>query len=175
MTPRQRIILAVLATANVVLVGALILYAAKPSGSGLVHGLPSPVPTLDGRPRLSPVCEERATEMLSRAGLGGTVGMADGVLRLDLVYRVSPDGPAVDAAQQAWRVFDVAVALADGGCGTFSDLEMVITPQDGLRRDQVHVEVSLDDLQAFYGGKLTESAFIDRAVYRLEPVRADKP
>ncbi len=175
MTPRQRRILVVLAAANVVLVLAGILYVARPSGSVLLDGSPSPAPTLDGRLGLSSVCEERATELLSRAGFGGTVAMADGTLQLDLVYRVPRDGPAGDAAQQAWRVFDIALALAARGCGTFSDLEMVIRPQGDLRQDQAYVAVSLDDLLAFRAGELTEGTLLDRVVYRSEPPPAERP
>ncbi|MGD2105939.1 MAG: hypothetical protein PVJ55_12585 [Anaerolineae bacterium] len=96
--------------------------------------------------------------------------MVDGTLHFDLVCRGAQDTEAGDVAQHVWTAFDVGLALADGQCDTFSRMEIVIQTDGASRPSQVFAAVDMADLEAYHGAELSESAFIDRVQYRIEPV-----
>lgn len=107
--------------------------------------------------------------MLSEAGFGGIVALNEGTLRFMLVFPLASGESQDEVAQRAWSVFDIALALADEGCATFSGIEMMITHQGDSRAARSHITVEVEDIRAFYAGELTESTFIDRVAYWMEP------
>lgn len=169
MTPRQKRIIGALVIANVALLVTLLIFVPRFSGSRSPLSRPSPVPTYDAQTRLSPACRQRAVQALSQAGLGGRASLAGQTIRFDLVHRITEDGSTEDVAQQVWTALDVARALADDECDAFSRIEIVIEGQGTPRPIWIHAAVDAADLKAFHGGELSESAFIDRVQYRIEP------
>lgn len=171
MTPRQKRIISILLIANVAFFAALLTFMVLFSGSmpaALVA--PSPVPTYQVETHFRPVCQRRAAELLSEAGLGGTATLTDQTLRLDLVYHVPDDGQTAYVSQQVWTAFDVVLALTDSPCDIFSQIEVLIVSQGVPRSIQVYAGADLADLRAFRAGELSEHLFIDRVQYRVEPV-----
>jgi hypothetical protein len=170
MTPRQRGIIGLLVIANVALFATLLVFFTRFSGSMSQPGLPSPAPASRERISFSPACRRRAVQMLSHAGLGGTAALSDQTIQFDLAYRVTQERPAEDIAQQVWRAFDVALALANGPCDAFSHVDIVIEAQGALRPTRACAAVDVTDLQAFHDGTLSENAFIERVRYWVQPV-----
>jgi hypothetical protein len=109
--------------------------------------------------------------LLSQAGLAGTVSIAsDQTLRFDIVYEIPRDQDAEEAAQQVWTSFDIVRALSQDQCKDFSQVVVVIQGQGA--QTSIHIRASVDatDLEAFHGGQLSESEFIDRVQYEAYPV-----
>lgn len=169
MTAKQRRIIGVLAIANLVFLVALLTFVARFSRSLPPSRAPSPVPVETRKARLSPACRRRAVQLLSQAGLGGTVDLADKTLVFDLVYRVSDGECAQDAVQQVWTAFDVALAMSNDRCDSFSHVEVVIEADGAATATRFYAAVSATDLEAYHDGALSESEFIDRVAYRTDP------
>ena len=114
MTSKQRCIVAVLVVANAVVVVALVVLVTRPSST---HLSPSPTLPLPHSPTSQQeTCQWRATQLLARAGLGGTVALTpDGSLRFEITYSLAPGQTAPEnvneSAQLVWTAFDVALAL----------------------------------------------------------------
>ncbi len=108
--------------------------------------------------------------MLSQVGLSGTANLVDHTIQFDLVYPVIQDAHTEDVAQQVWKAFDVALALAHGECDTFSRIDIVIETQGTPSPTRVYAAVDVSDLEAYHSGNLDQPAFIDRVHYRIEPV-----
>ena len=170
MTPRQKRILGGLVIANVACLMLLVVYVTRFSGSVSPPGLPSPVPTHRPKTHLSPACQRRAIQMLSQAGLGGTVALNERTVRFDLVYHVMDEAHSDELAQHVWTAFDIALTLIEAGCDPFSRVEIVIEAQGAPNPAQVYAAVDVSDLTAFDGGALSERAFIDQVHYRTEHV-----
>jgi len=173
MTRQQKRIIILLAAANTVFLGALLVALTGYNEPNLAFGVPTPVPTYDAPTRLAPACRRQAVEMLSSAGVTGMAALTDQTLRFDLVHRVTPDRPAQYAPQHAWTAFDVALALADAGCQGFRRTEIVIQTQDGRERHRIHVNADIADLRAHRLGELSELALIDHVQYRVERLDED--
>jgi hypothetical protein len=170
MTPRQKGIIAILAVADVVVALALVVLVTRPSGTS-TSPLPRPhTPTLPQQ-----TCQWRATQLLARAGLGGTVAlMPAGPLRFEITYPLAPDQTADEAAQSVWTVFDVALALQEQGeeCATFTRVEVTILAHSGQTDTQISASVSTADLVAFGAGELSEDAFIERVTYDVNTMHS---
>jgi len=173
MTSREKRIVVVLATANVIFLGTLFLVATAAGGLSLPVLWPSPVPIYRPPARLTPACRQRAAQMLANSDLTGIAVLRDNTLRLDLVYRLSQDRSTEDAAQQVWTAFDTALGLADSGCEGFSRMETVVETQGGSERFRIYAATNMTDLRAYQAGELSEQAFIDRVEYRVERVDSD--
>lgn len=175
MTPRQKRILGGLVVANVACLILLLLSVTRFSGSVSPLGLPSPVPTYRPGAQLSPACQRRAVRMLSQAGLGGTVTLNDQALQFDLVHHVhvTDDAHTEGLAQRVWTAFDIALALVDVDCDTFSRVEIMIESQGAPKLTRVYAAVDASDLQAFGSGALSERAFIDQVHYQSESIDDD--
>jgi len=133
------------------------------NGSGQPQGrAASPSP-------LSQACQRRAVDLLSQAGLGGTVAlMPDGTLRFDLVCPIPQDQDTEEAAQRVWTAFDTAQALTQDQCNGFSRIVVLIqahSPKDSL---QIRASVDAADLDAYSRGEVTESTFIDHVQYEVD-------
>jgi len=173
MTLQQRRLILLLASANVIFLGALLLVATSSGGLSFPLSAPTPVPTYRPPARLASACRERAVQMIADSGLTGTVLLKDQTLHLDLVYRLTEGQPPEDAAQQAWTAFDIALGLADGGCEGFSRIETVIETQHGPERLRIYASIDLANLKAYHAGELSEQAFIERVEYRVERMDPD--
>jgi hypothetical protein len=175
MTPRQKRIIRVLAIANGAVILALVVFAARfsPITSPTPWGSPLP-PYPSPGPSEAPswqACEQRAVQLLSQAGLGGTAASTSNkTLRLDLVYPVPQDQEAEEAAQQVWTAFDIAQALNQDQCDNFSHVTVVIQTRGAPSSIQIRASVDTTDLEAFHNGELSESEFIDRVHYEAHPV-----
>ena len=170
MTPRQKRIVGTLLIVNSAFFAALLIFVTRFWGSMAPLTVPTPVPTYPVETHFRPVCQQRAAELLSEAGLGGRATLVEQTLRLDLVHPVAQAGQAGDVSQQVWTAFDVVLALADGPCEIFSRIEVTIETQDVPRPTQVCADVDLSDLRALHAGELSERVFIDRVQYRVETV-----
>ena len=170
MTSKQKRIVALLATANlVVILGTLAL---------MVHltritVLPLPTPasrTSNSTPNgpASPTgetCQWQAAQRMAQAGLGGAVASApDGVLRFEVATALAPGQTADDAAQLIWKAFDAALALGDE-C-PFTQVEVTIHIQDAATT--LHTSVGAADLAAYGAGILSEDELIDRVTYTVD-------
>jgi hypothetical protein len=165
MTPRQKRILAAMATADVVVILAILVVLATQL-SGMAFSSPLPAPTHAPETLPQEVCRWKATQLLAQAGLGGTVALIPGEsLRFEIVYPFTPDQMAQkdvdEAAQQVWTAFDVALALEEEPCGAFPQVEVAILSDDV----RIRASVSAADLRAFNAGELSEAEFIERVSY----------
>ena len=173
MTPRQKRIIGVLVIANAAVILALIVFVAHSSPATSATPLPvSPYSSTGPAGLLSlQTCQQRAVQLLSQAGLGGTATfISDGTLRLDLVYPLPEDQKAGEAAQQVWTAFDIAWALSQGQCDSFCQILVVIQAQGTQSPIQIQASVDRIDLEAFHNGELSESDFIDRVQYEVAPL-----
>ena len=166
MTPRQRRIIGALVIVNGVIILALILFAARFSGSSSSPLLPTPVPTYPSGSLIAKECEQRALKSILDAGFGGTVAIAPGgSLRLNLIDTMAPGDSVDDLAQRVWTAFDVAIDLMDDRCDVASRVEVRLEPQSRGPLTRIYASVDATDLRAFYDGELSESEFIDRVQY----------
>jgi hypothetical protein len=165
MTQRQKRIITLLAVANIVVILALLSLVTQPSGTG-----PSALPTPHSPSAPRQTCQWHATQLLARAGLGGTVTLTpDGPLRFEIAYPLAPGQTADEAAQAAWAAFEVALTLqeAEDECASFTQVEVMILAQDHRTDAQINVSVSGADLMAFDAGELSEDQFIERVSYSI--------
>jgi hypothetical protein len=163
MTPRQKRIIAILAVADIVVILALMVLVTHPAGTDPSSLSASHTPTTPQQ-----TCQWQATQLLARAGLGGTVTMApDGPLRFEIAHPLAPGQTADEAAQSAWTAFDVALALWEQqeACAIFTRVEVTILAHDTQTETQINVSVSQADLLAFDAGELSEDQFIERVSY----------
>jgi hypothetical protein len=163
MTPRQRTIIAILAVADIVAILALMALVTHPAGTGPSSLSASHTPTAPQQ-----TCQWRATQLLARTGLGGTVTLtSDGPLRFEIAYPLAPGQTADEAAQSVWTAFDAALALQEQerACATFTQVEVTILAQDNRADTQISASVSVVDLMAFDVGELSEDQFIERVSY----------
>jgi len=189
MTPRQKTVLAVMATANIlVILTAVVLVTRLPQNP------PSPLPTpsqaatyqtpltstgisrTEG-PTVSPLatpktdlrnnCQREAVQHMSQVGLAGIVMFnPQGSLHLEIVHTLSPGETADDAAQLVWTAFDVILAL-DTECRTIPYAQVTILAQGDQTEVQIDAGVAITDLTAFAAGDLDEEALIDRVTYTV--------
>ena len=173
MTPKQRHIIAALAVANTIVILALVVLVTRPSGT---HSSPLPTPHTSTLPHASTLpqgtCRWKAAQLLAQAGLGGTVALTPGgSLRFEITYSLAPGQTAPEnvneAAQLVWTALDVALALDEDECGSFTEVEVTILAQ-GIQTDtQVSATVSAADLAAFGAGELSEDEFIEHVTYTI--------
>lgn len=173
MTRHQRRIVIVLAVANMLFLGALLVALASHTGNASPLGLPTSVPPYHAPARLAPACRRQASQMLYAGGVTGVAALRDQTLRFDLVHRVTQDRPAQYAPQHAWTAFDVALALGDAGCQGFQRTEIVIETQDGEEHHRIYVSAEIADLRAHRSGELSERVLLDHVQYRVERLDAD--
>lgn len=169
MTLRQKRIIALLAIANVAVIVALVMLVARPYDTG-------PLPPTHTQ-ALSPTqraCQWRATQLLSRAGLAGTVALTpDGSLHFEVTSPPAPGQTVDEAAQSVWTVFDVAQALQEQetDCATFTQVKVTIMVHNGQSDAQISASVSAADLAALGDGELSEEQFLERVTYATSAVR----
>lgn len=163
MTPRQRIIIAILAVVDIGAILALMALMTHPAGTDR-----SPLPTpLTLTPAQEP-CQWRAAQLLARVGLGGTVTLTpDGPLRFEIAYPLAPGQTANEAAQSVWTAFDIALALQEpeDECTSFAQVEVTVLARDSRAETQISASVSVADLMAYDAGELSEDQFIERVRY----------
>jgi hypothetical protein len=165
MNPRQKRIVGILAVADIVAILALLALATHPAGMSRSSSPASPTPTT---PQQS--CQWRATQLLARTGLGGTVTLPPGgPLHFEIAHPLAPGQTADEAAQSVWIAFDIALALAlqepEDECANFTQVEVVILAQGNRADTQISASVSVADLVAFDAGELSEDQFIERVSY----------
>jgi hypothetical protein len=163
MTLRQKHIVAILAIADILVTVALVVLVTRPFDTTTS---PHPRPQTLSVPQQT--CQWRATQLLARAGLGGTVALTpDGSLRLRIMYPLAPGQTVDEAAQSVWTAFDVALALQEQAaeCAIFTTVEITILARNGQPDTQIDASVSVEDLVAFNAGELSEDAFIERVTY----------
>jgi len=171
MTHKQRRIIAALAVANTIVILALVVLVMRPSGIRPSPLPPRHTPTLPHSPAPPQgACQWKATQLLAQAGLGGTVALTPGgPLRFEIAYSLVPGQTADEAAQLVWAALDVALALDEGECGSFTEVEVTILAQsnqaDVFTSWQIKASVSAADLAAFGAGELSEDEFVERVVY----------
>ncbi len=88
-----------------------------------------------------------------------------GPLRFEIAYSLAPGQTADEAAQLVWAALDVALALDEGECGSFTQVEVTILARGVQADTQVNASVSAADLVAFGAGELSEDEFVERVVY----------
>jgi len=170
MTPRQKIIIAILAITDIVVTLALVVSVTHTAGIRFSSPLQSPPPAVPQH-----TCQWQATQLLAYSGLGGTVTLPpDGSLRFEIAYPLSADQTINDAAQSVWTVFDIALKLQeqDAQCATFSRIDITILAHDGPSETQISASASTADLEAFSAGELSEEAFIEHVTYTTRAVQA---
>lgn len=175
MTPQQKRIIGALVIANATVILTLVVFVARFSPAASATPLPSPIPP---HPTAGPAsslssraCQQHAVQLLSQAGLGGTAALTPGrTLRLDLVYAIPQGQTAEEAAQQVWTAFDIAQALSGDLCDAFSHVTVLIQAEGTQSATQIQASVDITDLEAFYNGELSESAFIERVQYQAQTV-----
>ncbi len=179
MTPRQKRTIAILAIADIAVILALVVLVTRPSGTApslLPHShTPTPphshTPTPPHSYTPTPpqqTCQWQATQLLARAGLGGTLALPpDGSLRFEIAHPIAPGQTADEAAQLVWTAFDVALALQEqeNECATFTQVEVTILAHSSQTNTQISASVSAADLVAFSAGELSEDEFIERVTY----------
>jgi hypothetical protein len=160
MTQRQKRIITLLAVANIVVILALLSLVTQPSALPTPHSPSAPRQT----------CQWHATQLLARAGLGGTVTLTpDGPLRFEIAYPLAPGQTADEAAQAAWAAFEVALALGKQhkACANSTRVEVTILAHDTQTETQINASVSQADLLAFDAGELSDNQFIERVSYSI--------
>lgn len=161
MTSKQKRIVAALAVANIIIVLILAVLVTRPFGAAPSLPPHSHTPTLPQGP-----CQWKAAQLMAQAGLGGTVALTPGEpLRFEIVCAPTPGQAADEAAQLVWTAFDVALALDEDECGSFTQVEVAILAQ-GIQTDtHISASVSAADLAALSAGELSEDEFIERVTY----------
>jgi hypothetical protein len=191
MNPRQKRIVFVLVAANLVVILGLVLWisqalnpASTVQGGGTATASVGPVvPTDRGAsmasspeptgpapslpPASSEACQWRAAQLLTGVGLDGAVSVSGDTLRFDIAYPLAPGQTVDEAAQAVWPAFDVALALMEEACGSFSQIEVVVLAQ-GSQTVRTSAQVSAEDLVAFAAGEMSEDAFIQRVTYQVD-------
>lgn len=197
MKPKQKRIVAVLVTANVIIILGLVLWVSQtlntepPSmptstrqGGDTAEAStgPSVIPNLGASTASSSEladaslpasssyedCQWRAAQLLTDAGLNGAVVLAPAdTLHFDIVYSLAPGQTADEAAQSIWLAFDVALALVEEECDPFTQIEVVVLAQGSQTITRISAHVNASDLVAFAAGKLTEGEFIQRVAYQV--------
>jgi hypothetical protein len=162
MTPRQKRILAILATANFIVILALTVLATQRPGTDT-----SPPAHSDAATLAQQTCQWQATRLLARAGLGGTVTLApDGLLRFEITHPLTPDQRADKAAQSVWTAFDIALALQQQEeCALFSRIQVTISAHSDQADVQIQASVNAVDLTAYHVGELSQDQFVERVAY----------
>jgi hypothetical protein len=194
MSRRQKRIVAILAIANTLVIATLMtLMLPAITNRPPPHSNSQQVPLQE-----QVVCQWQATQLLARAGIGGTVTLTPqgvpsewpsrkyGLLRFQLAHPLAPGETIDEAAQWIWAVFDVALALQERApCAPifqlqgekrnapFTDVEVtIVLVQDihdgGQPIAQITASVSAADLVAFGVGEMSEGEFIERVSYAID-------
>jgi hypothetical protein len=165
MTPRQKRTIATLAITDIAVVLALVVLVTRPSGTS-----PSPLPTPHAPTSPQQTCQWQATQLLARAGLGGTLTVTpDGLLRFEIIQPIAPGQTADEVAQSVWAAFDIALSLQEqkDECAIFTQVEVIILAHSSHTDTQISASVSAADLAAFSAGELSEEEFIERVTYTI--------
>ena len=189
MSRRERRIVAALALANTIVIVALIVLIASPSGPDTA---PSSIPAertehrgldLPRTPQSKDLasaavtqdaCRWKAVQLMARAGLGGTASLtSEGSLRFKIIYPLAPDRAVDEAAQSAWAAFDIALTLEEEReCASVTQIEITVVVQRDQGDTQITASTSATDLVAFGAGELSEAEFIERVTYTtVQPSR----
>lgn len=128
--------------------------------------LTAQVPTIDPSPL--DACQWQAAQLMAEAGLGGTVALVPGgALRFDILHTPPPGEPVDVAAQQVWLAFDIALALAEGECGDFTQVDVSVLAHGSQGDTRIDASVSAADLIAYGAGGLSEDELIHRVDYQV--------
>lgn len=121
---------------------------------------PTPIPPTD----LSLVCQREAGEVLYRLGLAGSIHVAPaGRLDITLHSRAPAVERFADAKEDVWTAFEIALALQEGGCSLFDQLQVIVLDTRwSPPRSQVTVLAQLDDLQAWQQERIIDAELIAR-------------
>ena len=181
MSESQKRLVIILTVSAVVVIVALAWYVtsslnalppAPPTTVGQTEGLTrSPqltaqAPTIDPSPL--DACQWQAAQLMAEAELGGTVALAPGgALRFDIVHTPPPGEPVDVAAQQVWEVFDIALILAEGECGDFTQVDVSVLAQGSEGDTRIDASASASDLIAYGAGGLSEDELIRRVDYQV--------
>jgi hypothetical protein len=165
MTLNQKRIVAILATANLVVIGSLI---ALMTHLTRITALPLPISATGSATPAGlsgETCQWQAAQQMAQAGLGGAVTLTSGgALHFELTAAPAPGQSADDVAQLIWRAFDVALALSNE-C-PFTQVEVTIHVEDAATT--LHASVSAAALSAYGAGVLSEDKLIDQVTYTID-------
>lgn len=121
---------------------------------------PTPIPPTD----LSLVCQREAGQVLNRLGLAGSIHVAPaGRLDITLHSRAPAVERFADAKEDVWTAFEIALALQEGGCALFDQLQVIVLDTRwSPPRSQVRVLAQLDDLEAWQQERIIDAELIAR-------------
>jgi len=165
-TTRQKLIIAALAAADIVVILAIALLYVHYT---VYQPLPEPVSAAFE----SHNCRWQTAVLMAQARLSGTATItSDDTLRFEIIYPLTQEQQADQAAQAIWDAFDVAWALQSQyrSCATFARVEVVVTARrEHQETDEASFSAvaSVTDLVALYTGSLSEETFIERVSYSV--------
>jgi hypothetical protein len=167
MTPKQKFAVGVLATVNIAAITTLVVLFTRPVAFPTSSYSSIPTPSRFAMLALPPSdCQWRATQLLARAGLAGTVTMTgDGSLDFDITYPLAPGQVIDEAAEAVWTAFEVALAVREYKCVTFIRIGVTVLVHSEQADTQIDARVSVADLLAYGAGELSAERFIERVTY----------
>ena len=160
-TTRQKFIIAALAVADIAVILAIAMLYVH-------YTVYQPLPEFESRN-----CRWQTAVLMAQARLSGTATMtSDATLRFEIIYPLTQEQQADQAAQAIWDAFDVAWALQSQyrSCTTFTRVEVVVTARREHQETgeaSFSAAASVTDLVAFYTGSLSEENFIERVSYSV--------
>lgn len=186
MSPKQKLVIALLAMGNVLVIAALLVSVVQHARSANVSvaALPAPTaaPVATVAPRATPIdrytaralaierdCTWRAVQLMAYTGLRGTVAWAPGgALDFELVFPLGPVQPTDVAAQAVWTAFDIGLALQQvERCAGFRTVSVDVLVLADQSQHEISVGLSADDLAAYGAGALTDDELAARAAYSV--------
>jgi hypothetical protein len=177
MTLKQKLVVGILALANLAVIATLITVVIRPVGSSASHPPRTPVTATismasfdryaAGEAAAARDCAWQATRLMAYTGLGGTAIWApNGALRFEIARPLASGEPPDEAAQAVWTAFDIALALQKGKrCAGFSEVSVAIIAQGETGQAEFGARVSASDLVAYGAGSINEETLISRVAY----------
>ena len=144
---RQRRVLILLASANLILLGAIAALALAPARTSA----PSPTST---RPYAIDACKAEAARALLQQNIAGIVAIGeDGSIE----FTLSGDDPA-----DAWTVFAVSAELPKRGCGPYDPIRVDLPDPSRIANRRLVVEAVWFDVQAWSRGQIGDETLSER-------------
>ena len=156
---RQRSVLILLGSVNLILLGAITVLALSPAHK------PVPTPT-SARPHTMNACQAGAARALTEQNVAGIVAIRDDG---SIEFTMSGDDPA-----DAWAAFAVSAGLPRRGCGPYDPIRVDAPDPSRLPNRRLVVEASWLDVQAWSRGQIGDETLSERMT-RAMYTRPDSP